>query len=546
MNREINPNYWRTEIASKEFPFATAGQLQWGFNELDRRLQGVETLTDLPQSRLIDPDYIQPTDIIYIPGTGAILQAAQGKTATDPRIFYQSLVLGQNLYEIPLQSSGLNQQPTTFIYHNRPFIDVNFQNRLAEIAKATDPRLNEATVRGYIIEEMPVDTLWLASALSDSLRRMNGALGGNLMENGVDFLSEDSSAKAVLLNGVAGAGNLDISHREHAGSITSYTVTDMLPEVQTGFLSQFIQAGGAYTLADACAASGTALSLAEKLTQGRNAAEIFFITAAYPGPFPETQRAFIAAEIPTTNVLPYLGNPQRGYTEAQAGVVFPVVSAHLLQEHTIPLQRGYLIRTVVDQGTSKFGVDRQSPKETYRGVFEVLQEYYPNGFDGTMLIATHGVNTLGWLYELKALSDFKKEYCPDAKFLVTSTQPQAGHGYPTRHGLSLSVLAEAAENGILWGMARSDTSLAPISLVQDRLQVLRREVLSETIGQQISVSDEGQLNPKDIKRIESLEADGIYLCFTSVAIPRNCIMLAMHQGLGGKSVGVLQMPIALG
>lgn len=530
-------DYWRRQIESSLPSQDMFVGLAYG--ELKRKLPASE----IPETPGIPLDRIAGTDLLHVPSIGAVISPVSAGGNTSFTHLHRVLTMGPNLYEVTPEGSGLNASREALMIRNRRhLVDETFFERLVRNWVRTGGKEDHAME--YVLDHLPISTLWLSEALTDAMLRLQEHIGLDILDDSGRLLPEIAE-QALLINADAGAGVMSVHHLEHHGLDLGDTPLDVLAATQTGFLANLIGAARATSLSGACAGSGAAINLAEELADSRkNPAGLFIIASAYDGPIEESQRAFDRIGLPSTNTLPYGYYEPSGYTEAPGASVTILMTRQFAEQYGITMSNSHLIRSVSIQGRSRFGVGKGDvPRVNIEAAVSMLSSYYEPEDLGGFIWATHGVNTPGWMFETSAIEAMQKEVFPGVPMYITSTQPQIGHAYPTRTSISLEMLAKSTDEQVLWGMARFQERV-DITGVQAEIQALRRQtwdlIHDTTIVEKVALQDE-----RKARRLwEKLEGLGIHLAYTPVRIPRSVVGITTHTGLGGLGVGTVSMPIA--
>lgn len=507
----------------------------------------------LPESNLYGGEAIpikqlEDDVLLHVTGVGSVVAAASGNESTDVGDVWQSLVLGLDHYEIPLEESGLDRSlKTPFIHLNRwsdkfPHVREQVLRHLSDylVVSQTDEAKKELVK--YLDYQAPLGKLWSVIAIQDALARVNMLMQNKLLDTDGKVNAEYRNTVA-LVQGVSGTGEIQAHHDRQHGRIHNQTLTDLLENESVGFAAKMFGIGKTQTLVGACAASSKAVRYAEELSASRlNTVGLFIISSQYDGPTIETFNAFRSANIPYGDGLPYVYKYPLGYTEAPSASASIYMTAWFAKELRIdPTQLEY-VRSETAQGSNRFGADSKLLKDLYQSGFTMLREVYDPSYDGIIVISTHGANTTGWVYEMQALQDVKQKF-PNATVLITSSQPQMGHSYPNRQIISAELGSYSRKQGVLYGMARASEDLTLFG--QEEHQELRRESINNYIPEYAvknipwtfggeTEREETKHKEKALRLLHKLAEQKIYIVFASIKVPDIFPHMVVHTGLNGE------------
>ena len=530
-------------MAETENPFPDSRAIEEAYREFRFELP-FSSFRETPPTNEKIHDY----DILLFDGSSAVV-TPYGET-TDPIGVFPYLALGQPAFEYPPESFGLNPKHLTSVIRSNGFrTDPNLRERLEEAAAQT--MANSKRAAEYVESELPMATIWSATAAWDAMNRFNELTGGKVLNQNGRLLSEIAE-RTIIINADNGGGVASVSNLANNGVVFQESLPDSLSPTQTGFVASMIGAEKSLTVAAACAGFSEALHAAEIFAaSNKSNIDLTIITSGFDGPTGLTQLGFDALGLPPSQALPYIGEEGIGYTETPGAIAMVFPTKKLAEQLGLPIAQGYLVRTVKNQGRSKMGVERRAeiekgiPGATYDQAFQLLREYYPEEFSGSLLTLTHGAKTLGATLEKRILPYMRERHQIQGRIGVTSTQPILGHQYAPRGGFSLAYGLIANSEGVVWGMAPSNRDLTGFG-EEENLQQLRRSKLEKARKSKTSMQPINFKNERSAEKAQrdfmELGASGVDIFFASRRIPRSAI-LATHQGLGGISQGVLLIPI---
>lgn len=529
-------------MAQSENPFPDLVEMEAAYREFKHALPA----PTFPDALPLTPDQISNSDLlIYASSSATVTPYAE---ITDPNKLYPYLALGQSAFELPPETSGMNQDyPTSFIRSRRHWDDTQLRERLEEAASET--MANPRRAKEYIKKELPLATAWSTMAVLDALSHFNESTGNQILD-GNGKLRREIAEQTIIINGDNGGGVASVGNLANRMIVFQESLPDALSPAQTGFVAASIGAENSLTVAAACAGFSDALNAAEIYTSSNKTdLGLVVVFAGFDGPTALTQQGFDSLGLPPSEALPYIGEEGIGYIETPGAAAIVLPTRKLAEQLGLPLENAYLMRSVGNQGKSKMGVERHReltqgiPGATYERAFSMLDQYYPEGFRGNAFVLTHGTKTLGATLEEKILPAMRERHSV-GRISVTSSQPLLGHQYSPRGGFSIAYGITANTEGVAWGMIPADRDLSVLG-EDERLQALRRTSLQKASGKPITLTPINFKNErtaeKSARDLQELKEKGVDILLTSKRIPRS-VILVTHQGLGGRSNGVLIMP----
>ena len=514
------------------------------------RLKHELPATRLPDGVSIRSEQVKPENLLSFSPASAVIAPNLGNSTSFVDL-HHLLALGVDSFEVPPSDSGLKPEDiTSFVRNNTAWTDPKIFSQLVQTAEHTR-QLSTQGAEEYIREQIPVSTLWGALASQKALEGLDKLCGNKLLEN--NHLRPEYAQRSVVVNGDNGGGNFSIVHRAGHKDFSYSTSYDFLSATQTNFVANHLGAGRARTEAAACSGFGYGVHLAEVMARDpEEPIDLAIVFSSYEGPVEETKASFHAADIHTSSAVPYLGIDRRGYVESQAATAHVFISRRFADELGLDITSSRLIRTVTHEGSSVWGVKKGSlPDVAFQKAGGLIKHYYEdaNPFTGTIICSLHGANTLGAPIEMDALSK-GLQGVPDAYKEITVTTSLMGHQYSPRLGLSLGLQEQAADEGVLWGMAPSYLDLSDIG--EEKGQAIRRAQIAEIgICRPTETIIFDSRNPKKntslqiraLENMKKLRETHTHLAYASETIPNHPLILASHQGLGGVSACLIAFPI---
>jgi hypothetical protein len=487
--------------------------------------------------------------LFHVIGVGSIVAAASGKESTKVRDIWQSVLLGLNHYDYPPKSADLQDLSAQYplVHFNR--WSEEFPDERERLLKnilnfSVIPQTDEGRkeLLDYLDHGAPMGKLWTVIAINDALERVNDLTGHQLLDSDrkIYELYKDN---VRLVYGVSGTGNVLAHHDREHGRIHKQTLTDLLDNDVAGFAAHMFGIGKTETISGACAATSKAVALAEVIAASRlNTVGLFIIASNYDGPTSETFQMFRSANIPQGDGLPYVYKHPPGYTEAPAATASIYMTKQFAKELRIDPTHLEYVHSETAQGSNRFGADKTLFRDLYQAGFDAIGTFYGNGYDGVIVISTHGANTTGWVYEIQALKEVKKQF-PSATVIITSSQPQMGHSYSNRQIISAELGSYSRKMGVLYGMARASENVSFFG--QEEPQEYRREAINQyipeyaapvrpcTFGRETE-QEETKYRNKAVALLQELADQNIYIAFAPVKVPNTFPHMVVHTGLNGE------------
>lgn len=541
-----SPDYLR--VISTSEPIYKPDRVEAGYDSLVKMLPD----TSLPNAISLKKDKIKPYNLLSFPGTSAVIAPNIGNSLAFSDL-HRLLVLGIDSFEPPPSGSGLNSDGviTALVRNNLAWTDPSIFSQLVQTAERTR-LLDPLAAENYIMDHIPVSTLWAALVSQKALHGLDEISGGKLIED-TGRLKKEYIERAIVVNGDNGGGNFSTLRQGNEGLVFPSTAYDFLSSSQTNFVTNFLGAGHARSVSAACSGFGYGVNLAEMMVRDpEEPVDLAIVFSSYDGPTKETLNSFRAADMHPSDALPYLGIDRRGYIETQAAVAHVFVSRRFAEELGLDITNSRLVRSIIHDDSPVWGVKKGAiPEIPLQQAVSLVDRYYGKGeFTGTIIHSLHGANTLGAPVEIAALEKTFQDNIPQAHSEVTVTTSLMGHQYSPRAGISLGLLEEAANQGILWGLAPAYLDLNDVyeNESQDvrRGHVMRTGFLKPTakiIYDSVNSKKNMLLKQKAGESVERRRAKRMHLVFSSERIPPNSLLVASHQGLGGTSSCMIEFPI---